>query len=257
MTVRDDVLPPIDEARSIIGTLGFRPYTLTIAVRSWSGSVPLAGTATVESYAITPAPKVRAFSVRELDESGGRYQEGDRRVFKITPRYISPTTGGYFPRPTLSTPATPTVSPEGATGATTYRYKYIAFQGARAVSPVSAAGSTSTGNASLSASNFNRVTGTAVSGATLYAFYRTAGGATQGLIGTSTSPTLDDTGLVADGTAALPPVLLPAPLAGQDRVFVLTGREGAFDCEVVGDVIHDSLGYELTLRPKRHTYGNP
>lgn len=250
-TLRDKMVPVVGSLRQLPDDFGFRPYTLTIKVRTWPSQLDV-GSPTVESYEITPRPKIRRGAqykgAHETDETVGRFQEGVYTVDKITPRFITPTVGGYFPRATMGTPQAPTVTPHGAAGATTWRYKVIAFNADIACSKVSAAGF-SLGAASLDGTNFNRLVTAAVSGATVYWWYRTAGGPTQGLIGTSTTPTFDDTGLVGDGTAALPPVLMPEPLELQRVVYVVNGRDGVFECNLHGDVFHGSLGYQLTLVP--------
>ena len=101
----------------------------------------------------------------------------------------------------LATPGTPTVAPQGTAGTTTYSYRITArsLVGETLASP---AGTTTTGNATLGATNFNRITWTSVSGAVDYRIYRTTSGgspATTGLIGSTTSLTFDDTGLAASG----------------------------------------------------------
>jgi len=102
----------------------------------------------------------------------------------------------------LATPALPTVTPQGTPGATAYSYKVVALA-QNGVSAASAAGSTATGNATLSGTNFNRLLWTAVTGATAYAIYRTVGGVTQGLIATvGNTLTVDDTGLAGDSATA-------------------------------------------------------
>lgn len=104
----------------------------------------------------------------------------------------------------LSTPAAPTITTVGAAGATTYTYTVEATNGA-GTTVASSGGSTATGNATLSVSNYNTVTWTIVTGATGYKVRRTVGGATQGLIATVTSGstlTVNDTGLTGDGTVA-------------------------------------------------------
>jgi hypothetical protein len=102
----------------------------------------------------------------------------------------------------LATPALPTITPTGTPGATAHSYVLVALA-QNGVSAASAAGSTTTGNATLSASNFNRLTWAAVTGATAYRIYRSVGGLTQGLIATvGNTLTLDDTGLVGDGAIA-------------------------------------------------------
>lgn len=103
----------------------------------------------------------------------------------------------------LATPAAPTVTAVGTSGATTYGYKVVALNSDTTHSIASAANAAfTTGNATLSVTNLNRVAFVAVAGAESYGIYRTVGGATQGLIGTTTSLSFDDTGLVADGSTA-------------------------------------------------------
>ena len=67
----------------------------------------------------------------------------------------------------LTTPNAPTVAPQGSAGTTTYSYKVSAFN-AVGETLASTATTTTTGNATLSATNFNRVSWSAVSGATGY-----------------------------------------------------------------------------------------
>lgn len=101
----------------------------------------------------------------------------------------------------LVTPGSPLVSPQGTTGATTYTYLIVANND-EGSSEASAVGTTATGNASLSVSNFNRLTWTAVPYATTYDIYRTVGGGSTGAIAQTTSLTADDTGLAGDSTTA-------------------------------------------------------
>jgi len=104
----------------------------------------------------------------------------------------------------VAAPAAPTVTPVGTTGATTYTYKVTATVGGKETE-VSAAASVANGNATLSATNYNKVDWAAVVGATGYKVYRTAGGATQGVVATVTDRetlTLNDTGLAGGGEAA-------------------------------------------------------
>jgi hypothetical protein len=101
----------------------------------------------------------------------------------------------------LSTPGAPTVTPQGTTGATTWGYRITAGS-STGETLASAEGTTTAGNATLSATNFNRLTWSAVAGANDYRIYRTTAGgtpATTGLIGTATGLTFDDTGLAASG----------------------------------------------------------
>lgn len=115
---------------------------------------------------------------------------------------LAETYSGY----TLSTPGVPTVTPQGASGSTTWGYRISArWNPWGSVSGETLAGTegqTTTGNATLNGTNFNRITWTAVSYAADYRIYRvTAGGtpSSTGLIGTATSTTFDDTGLAGSG----------------------------------------------------------
>ena len=112
---------------------------------------------------------------------------------------------------TVAAPENPNVVAVGTTGNTTYTYVCVAKDvNGNKVSGTSA--STTTGNATLSSGNYNLVqlTSPFPLGAVSYDVYRTVGGATQGNIGnltpnannysTSGSISLNDTGLVADGT---------------------------------------------------------
>jgi hypothetical protein len=110
-------------------------------------------------------------------------------------------------RPTLkilSTPGTPTISPQGVTGATSYSYKVVACD-AYGKTLASTAGTTATGNATLTGSNFNRVSWSAVTGAETYRVYGRTGGA-ELYIATVTAPTVqyDDTLAVVTPAGAVP-----------------------------------------------------
>src|SRR6266496_1452724 len=73
----------------------------------------------------------------------------------------------------VTTPAAPTVVPQGTPGAATWSYKIVAKQASGVHSAASSAGTTTTGNATLSSTNFNRITWSVVAGATSYDVYRT------------------------------------------------------------------------------------
>lgn len=106
----------------------------------------------------------------------------------------------------LATPATPLITPQGTVGATTWTYKIVARSGspttATGRTAASAAGSTTTGNATLTSVNSNLIAWQPVPGATSYDVYRTVGGATQGLIGSTAGRTFTDTGLAGDSSTA-------------------------------------------------------
>jgi fibronectin type 3 domain-containing protein len=75
----------------------------------------------------------------------------------------------------LTTPGTPTVTPQGVAGTTTYRYRVSAVDANGVESQASTGGQTTTGNATLDGSNFNRVTWSAVTGAVSYNVYGRTG----------------------------------------------------------------------------------
>lgn len=103
----------------------------------------------------------------------------------------------------LATPSAPVVTAVGTAGSTTYGYEVVANNADGTHSIASAANSAfTTGNATLSATNFNHLVLTVVTGAASYSVYRTVGGATQGKIGTTTALVFNDTGLTGDATTA-------------------------------------------------------
>jgi hypothetical protein len=102
----------------------------------------------------------------------------------------------------MTTPTAPTVTPTGAAGAIAYSYQVVAV-GPNGDSIPSTAGTTSTGNATLSPTNYNQITWTANTGAFLgYKVIRSASAgtpSTTGLIATLGPGTtsFSDTGLAA------------------------------------------------------------
>ncbi|MGH7233843.1 MAG: beta strand repeat-containing protein, partial [Candidatus Saccharimonadales bacterium] len=102
----------------------------------------------------------------------------------------------------LAVPAAPTVTPTGTTGSTSYSYTVAAVNAYGGETPASSAGSTTTGNATLSYGNYNAISWSSVSGASSYDIYRTVGGGTTGLIGTSNTTTFNDIGFSGSGTSS-------------------------------------------------------
>ena len=78
---------------------------------------------------------------------------------------------------------TPTVTPFGTTGATTYTYKIASVSLDGVASALGTAASTTTGNATLTGTNGNLIAWTPVADAAYYIVVRTVGGAAQGVIG--------------------------------------------------------------------------
>lgn len=104
MALRDSLLPVFESTRELMDNLGLRTNALTIEVRTWPGPPGARGTSatTTATRAITPPPRVRTLSTHDVASSGGRYEDGDLRADKITPKWAS---GGYEPaelRPTVT-----------------------------------------------------------------------------------------------------------------------------------------------------------
>jgi hypothetical protein len=109
--------------------------------------------------------------------------------------------GGMIVIP-LDTPSAPTVVPQGTPGSTTWGYKVAAFSQA-GETLASTEGQTTTGAATLSGTNFNRVSWDAVPGAVKYAVYRSTAGGTPsstGKLAETDALSFDDTGQAASGT---------------------------------------------------------
>lgn len=97
MALSDDLLPALDSIRGIPDTLGLRLYSVSIRVRTWSGSRPGVDSSTstdANQYfyvdAGTHRPRVQQVTQRDIIASGGVYQDQDVKVGPITPPY----TGG-------------------------------------------------------------------------------------------------------------------------------------------------------------------
>lgn len=103
---------------------------------------------------------------------------------------------------TLTTPGAPNVSPQGTPGATTVAYAISALN-ETGESIASQVKTIATSAATLTGTNYNQITWTAVRGATSYNVWRTdapTSPATTGLIGNVTAVSFDDTGVAGDGT---------------------------------------------------------
>lgn len=116
-------------------------------------------------------------------------------------------------RSLVVTPVAPTVTPQGTTGAATWSYKIVAKQvdsdgNVVAYSQASSVGTTTTGKATLTGTDFNRITWAEDENANGgYDIYRTAHGTgptTNGVIGSVAEgvTTFDDTGLAGDSATA-------------------------------------------------------
>ena len=105
------------------------------------------------------------------------------------------------------TPVITSVLPIGTPGVTAYDYVVVAVTELGHTTNASGAGSTATGNAILTADNFNRIEWGVVEGAVRYLVYRTLSAGTPGSLGlisevVSPSLRLDDIGLPGDAATA-------------------------------------------------------
>lgn len=146
----------------------------------------------------------------------------------------------------VSAGPTPTVTPEGTTGATSYTYKVTAVTQA-GESLVGTGGSTTSGNATLSSTNYNQIAVTALDDETFvlaYNLYRTEGGGRQGLVGsysgqlgantwtfkdvgivaTITNPSVNSSGWLINDGASSENVVQIIGLSSLDPVGTLHGR---------------------------------
>lgn len=109
----------------------------------------------------------------------------------------------------MTTPAAPTVAPQGTTGAATWGYK-IAVVGQTGDTLLSPQGQTTTGNATLTAGNFNRITASALPGhAVGWRVIRSASGGTPAGVNVDisgvlpvTQTTFSDTGIAGSAYTA-------------------------------------------------------
>jgi hypothetical protein len=139
----------------------------------------------------------------------------------------------------LSTPAAPTITQGGTAGTTSYSYAIAALNRSGGSTLVSTATTTTTGNATLSVTNFNKVTWTPVTGVYQYKIYRTASSGTPsstGLIGTVTSTestvstTFSDTGIA--GSTAVPTVNTSGQLTATGTALFENATNSAFALQV-------------------------
>lgn len=162
----------VDTVGSVIVTaVGVLPITLDLTAGTLTGSI-----------AITPAFDGGAVALQKVwaltHQNGSVALQGGVQV-KASPGV------------TISS-----VSPQGTTGATHYEYAVSALVGG--LETGGAAAVTNTGNATLTVSNFNRISWTALPFATLYGVYRkeSSPGTDFYLIGTTALTTFDDIGFV-------------------------------------------------------------
>ena len=126
------------------------------------------------------------------------------------------------------TPAAPTVAPQGVVGSTTYTYYVVAVTRDGKRSLPSAAGTTSTGNATLTSGNFNRLTWAAVPGAYAY-----------DILKTNTATRL---ATVTKAGANVPPATTYDDIGGGTSAYTVATRNETADLQV-GGLVLDTGGY--------------
>lgn len=102
MSLRDELLPLVTLGNQLGDDFGVNRHAVTIRLRTWSGGAPGIGTATNTDLAITPRPKVKALSPREIASSGGTFTDGDLRIAPIPPQHVG---GGFTPAQLQPAPA--------------------------------------------------------------------------------------------------------------------------------------------------------
>jgi hypothetical protein len=132
------------------------------------------------------------------------------------------------PLPTISAPSAPTVTATGTTGSTSWAYAVAALDGKGGETAASPVTTITNGNATLSSTNYNAISWTAVTGAAGYAVYRTTAGGTPnttGLIAIVSGTSFDDTGVAT----ITPPVGVSstAPSSALGELLVTTIHGGA------------------------------
>lgn len=97
-TLKDDLLPLLDELRGLPGQLGFRPYQVWIRKTEWSGSLPGRGTqAFTETRLLVGGgqdPKVVEVHRKDIAAGSGELIDVEYDVGPLTPSYSG---GGIDP----------------------------------------------------------------------------------------------------------------------------------------------------------------
>jgi hypothetical protein len=107
-SLKDDLLPLLDELRGIPGELGFRPYQVHVRTVAWSGDRVGRGTQTVTDTRLRVGgnqdPKVRALSRKDVVAGNIAFVEGKYDIGPLTPSYA----GGGIPDETINPTSTST-----------------------------------------------------------------------------------------------------------------------------------------------------
>ena len=92
-TLRDDLIPVIDEGRQLAADLGLRQQSVVVLTRVWTSGTIGKGGYTDGDLVLSPVPKVKRLPLRVVMGSGGTYKEGDRLVIKISATYSAEQLG--------------------------------------------------------------------------------------------------------------------------------------------------------------------
>lgn len=114
MSLREDLLPTVDDLRGIADDLGLRRYRFFVRTKTWSGASAGLGTVTNVDVEILPRPKVghaklESKGPHEVADAAGSYRDGEYLVSNLTPAYYdvhNVQLGGYTPGQLKPRPAT-------------------------------------------------------------------------------------------------------------------------------------------------------
>lgn len=89
MSIRDDLIPLVDEVRAEIvdEVAGLRLSTVVVRTRTWSGAELGRGMATDADLELAPRPRVRDPDPRWRSAAAGKFEDGDRVVDKVSATY--------------------------------------------------------------------------------------------------------------------------------------------------------------------------
>lgn len=185
----------------------------------------------VNSYEDKGAVVTPAGAIPTVDKSGNRTIDSSLATFK--------SDALNSPVQPLATPANVTVVPQGATGATTYGYRITARLG-MGETLASTTVNTTTGNAVLSPTNFNRVTWGKVPGAISYNIYGRTSGSEKLL------KTLSDSSTTFDDDGSLTPTKQLPTVNSTGVVSIEHTPQGQINTIGVANVINSTL-YTITV----------
>jgi hypothetical protein len=190
-----------------VGTTGATTYTYALVAISANGTYSALGTAastTTGNAALSSVNASQITWVPVADAAGGylivrtagaatqgvigRVAGGVNQFFD-TGLVAQTGTSATQPQGTLPAPSAPTVTPTGTVGTTGYTYTVASISYNGVWSAASTGTATSTGNATLSTTNYNKITWTVVAGAVRYAIQRSVSSgtpSTTGFIGYAT-----------------------------------------------------------------------